>query len=94
LATAALNAIGYKARNEGHHFITIQSLAFTLGTEISTIRRLDKFRKKRNRSDYEKAGLVTESEVEELISLAEGLRTDIQAWLESFHPNLSPNDTI
>jgi hypothetical protein len=61
-ATAALAAAGYRARNEGQHYRLIQSLAFTVNTKPAVIKQLDKFRKKRNMSDYERAGLVTEQE--------------------------------
>jgi uncharacterized protein (UPF0332 family) len=73
-ATAALAATGYRARKEGQHYRVIQSLAFTINTDPAIIKQLDKFRQKRNISDYERAGLVTEQEAEEMIALAKQLR--------------------
>jgi len=58
-AKAALAAAGYRTSREAQHFRIIQSLAFTLRLEKSLIDKLDKFRKKRNISDYERAGLVS-----------------------------------
>jgi len=49
---------------------------------------LDKFREKRNISDYEKAGLVTEQEAEEMIALAKQLRDDVEQWLRAHYPSL------
>lgn len=88
-AAAALAASGYHARKEGQHYRVIQSLAFTVGTGRATIDLLDKFRQKRNVSDYERAGLVSEQEAEEMIALARQLRRDVEWWLRAHHPELT-----
>ena len=88
-AKAALAAVGYRARKEGQHYLVLQSLAFTVKMDRATIRQLDKFREKRNISDYERAGLVTEQEAEEMIALARQLRHDVEQWLRSHHPGLA-----
>jgi HEPN domain-containing protein len=88
-ATAALAATGYRARKEGHHYRVIQSLAYTIKAEPALIRQLDKFRQKRNISDYERAGLVTEQEAEEMLALAKQLRNDVEQWLRIHHPELA-----
>ena len=87
-AKAALAAAGYRTAREAQHFRIIQSLAFTLGLEKSLIDKLDKFRKKRNISDYERAGLVSEGEVEEAISLAQQLRQQVKEWIRSNYSHL------
>lgn len=86
-AKAALAAKGYRPRKEGQHYLVIQSLAFTLNTNPAVIKQLDKYRQKRNISDYETAGLVTEHEAEEMIELAKKLRYDVEQWLQKFYPN-------
>ena len=88
-ATAALAASGYRARKDGQHYRVIQSLAFTIKTGPATIKQLDKFREKRDISDYERAGLVTEQEAEEMIMLAKQLRYDVEQWLRSNHDELA-----
>jgi uncharacterized protein (UPF0332 family) len=88
-AKAALAAVGYRARKQGHHYLLIQSLSFTLNTDPAIIKRLDKFRQKRNISDYERAGLVTEQEAEEMIALAKQLRDDVEQWLRAHHRKLA-----
>ena len=88
-AKAALAAVGYRARKEGQHYLVIQSLAFTIKTDPAIIKQLDKFRQKRNISDYERAGLVTEQEAEEMIVLAKQLRDDVERWLRVHHPKLA-----
>jgi uncharacterized protein (UPF0332 family) len=88
-AKAALAAVGYRARKEGQHYLVLQSLAFTIKTDPATIKQLDKFREKRNISDYERAGMVTEQEAEEMIALAKQLRDDVAQWLRAHHPSLA-----
>jgi uncharacterized protein (UPF0332 family) len=88
-AKAALAAVGYRARKEGQRYLVLQSLVFTVKVDAATIKQLDKFREKRNISDYERAGLVTEQEAEEMITLARQLRHDVEQWLLAHYPSLA-----
>jgi hypothetical protein len=88
-AKAALAAAGYRARKEGQHYLVLQSLAFTVKTGPDIIAQLDKFREKRNISDYERAGVVTEQEAAEMVALARRLRADVEQWLRAHHPRLA-----
>lgn len=88
-ATAALAASGYRARKEGQHYHVLQSLAFTIKTDPAIIKQLDKFRLKRNVSDYESAGLVTEQEAEEMIALAKQIHDDVEQWIRAKHRGLA-----
>jgi uncharacterized protein (UPF0332 family) len=88
MARAALAASGYRASGEGAHYTTIQSLAFTIGLDAETINKFNKFRKKRNVSDYEMAGMVSYQEVNEAISLAYNLHKHVFSWLDANHPEL------
>lgn len=87
-AIAALAASGYRAKKEGHHYRVIQSLAYTIKAEPALIKQLDKFRQKRNISDYERSGMVTEQEAGAMILLAEELRNMVTFWLKKNHPEL------
>lgn len=87
-ATAALAATGYRAKHEAHHYRVIQSLAYTIGAKRSLIAQLDSFRKKRNISDYEQAGGVSDHEVQEMLALATALRHSVEEWLQENHPEL------
>jgi len=87
-ARAALAASGYRTSGEGGHYWTIQSLAFTLQLDTSTITKFNKFRQKRNISDYEMIGMVSEQEVNEMVALAKTLRETVAAWLKNNHPEL------
>ena len=88
LATAALAAAGYRAARESKHLRTIESLAFTLQLDRPEIRRFDAFRRKRNVSDYERAGATSETEAAEMKSLARDLIGRLDRWLEANHPAL------
>ncbi len=88
MARAALAASGYRTSGEGAHYLTIQSLAFTLRLDTGTIRKFNKFRQKRNISDYEMIGMVSEQEVAETIALAQELRDKVAEWLRKNHPEL------
>jgi hypothetical protein len=88
LSIAALAAIGYRAGREAHHYRAIQSLAFTIGASTDLVDQLDSFRKKRNISDYERTGAVSEHEAKEMLALAKTLRETVAAWLKNNHPEL------
>lgn len=88
LAAAALAATGYRAGREAHHYRAIQSLALTIGSSTDLVDQLDSFRKKRNISDYERAGAVSDQEAKEMLALAKMLRETVTTWLENNHPEL------
>ncbi len=89
LASAALAAAGYRVgRGGSHHHHTIQSLTHTLGLEAETLRLLDRFRKKRNVAEYDKAGMVSRQEAQEMLALAIDLRKRLVRWLGDSHPEL------
>jgi hypothetical protein len=87
-ATAALAAAGYRAERDQHHYRVIQSLALTLGLDATVIKLFDAFRKKRNRTGYERIGEVSDQEATEMVQLARGLRQQVAAWIKQNHKNL------
>lgn len=90
LATAALAVCGYEADRSNHHYRVIHSLALTVGVDPATIQTLDTCRKKRNISDYERAGAVSDVEVDSLRRIAVRLRKQVADWIATNHPDLSP----
>ncbi len=87
-AKIALAAAGYRAGHQSAHYWTIQSLKHTLGLDRMLVDRLDAFRKKRNVSDYEMVGAVTDREADEMLELAKFLRSKVEDWLRSRYPGL------
>ena len=90
VALAGLAAEGYRVARESHHFRAIQSLSLTLDCDTATVAHLDAFRKKRNISDYERAGSVSSKEADEMQELAHTLRAELVKWLSQKHPDLLP----
>ena len=90
LASAALAAAGYQADRTNHHYRVIQSLALTLGTDATTVRKFDLFRKKRNITDYERAETISDLEADEMWRLARRLRGEVVTWIKKHHPEHAP----
>lgn len=89
-ASAALAAAGYRpSRGADHHFRVIQSLTLTIRWDVVRVDTLDRFRKKRNVSSYERSGTVSDTDARKMQSLANDLRTDVIRWLEEQHPDLT-----
>jgi len=82
-AKAALAVAGYRASRESHHYRLIHSLAYTIQAEDKLIIQFDMFRKKRNISDYLRAGEVSDLEVKEMIALAKRLRNRAEEWIKA-----------
>lgn len=91
-ATAALAACGYRAVREAHHFRVIQSLVYTIGLEGKTVTQFDAFRKKRNVGGYERAGMVSDHEANEMLSLAKKIRERVESWFQEKYPELLSGD--
>lgn len=87
-ATAALAACGYRPSREAHHLRVIQSLRHTIGAGPALVAEFDAFRKKRNMGGYERAWVVSDKEADEMISLANKLRIDVENWFKANHPEL------
>ncbi len=88
VATLALAASGYRAQQEGHHYWSIQSLAFTLKLDAKTVDQLNAFRKKTNIADYERVGMVSEQEIKKMVALAKKLLAMVMEWLKKNQPEL------
>lgn len=52
--------------------------------------KFDVFRKKRNVSDYERAGTISDAEARDIIALAQRLRKDLLVWIAKNSPALKP----
>jgi len=87
-ATAALAAAGYRAPRDNHHYRVIQSLEFTTAPNRKFIDTLDGFRKKRNMSNYDVAGSVSDREADEMFRLAASVRADTEKWIKATRPEL------
>lgn len=88
-AKAALAASGYLAGKAGNaHYHTLQSLTLTIGLDAKTVARLDAFRKRRNSTEYDTAGVTSDSEADEMRKLAGDVSARVRTWLKEHHANL------
>ncbi len=86
LATVALAIRGYKAERGNHHYRVIGTLPYTLRLDDSSVTLFDLFRKKRNISDYEQAGTLSERDAQDMRRIAENLRKRLAEWICQEHP--------
>ena len=88
-ATIALRASGFRVPvSEGHHERTINSLKLTLRADSRLIAQLNGFRKKRSNITYDAAGTTSQSEVDNLLEIANDLYKFIIRWLRETHSDL------
>ena len=79
MATAALAASGYRASRVQHHLRVIGSLVFTIEADSRLVDLLNRFRRKRNISMYERPGSISDQEADEMIALAENLQKVVRS---------------
>lgn len=58
---------------------------------MDLIAKLDVFRKKRNISDYELSGSVSDQEAQEMLAIATALRKVVGGWLKENYPEFVSN---
>jgi hypothetical protein len=88
LSAMIVRAAGYRPRTVGGHYNTFVALeaADPAFTKLSAY--FDSCRFKRNLSEYTDAGIVTETEAEELLKAARQFAIDAEAWIKANHPSL------
>ena len=91
LATLALAAEGYRPERQRSHERAIQSLRLTITADARLVDTLDGVRRKRNLTNYERAGTTSPSEANEVYRLATQLREDVMKWLVDRHRDLVPD---
>jgi len=89
LCTILLYAEGYRPEKNLQHFRTIQSLPLILGKKHDPdAKYLDTCRNKRNVTEYDYVGGITEDDVAELVEYVNELRDEVLRWLNENHPEL------
>ncbi|MCK4536255.1 MAG: hypothetical protein KAT93_04535 [Desulfuromonadales bacterium] len=87
LCTILLHGSGYRPEKTLHHYRTIHSLPLILGESVQgDCEYLDVCRVKRNQAEYDRAGVVSENEADELIRFVEDFRMTVLEWLKTEHP--------
>jgi hypothetical protein len=90
LATIVLYAGGYRTgRGESKHYRIIQALPLVMGAKYTaTCTYLDNCRRKRNLSEYDAVGTISETEAKDLLAFAHDLKKEVLEWLTNEHPSL------
>ncbi|MEQ1902575.1 MAG: hypothetical protein ABL888_00150 [Pirellulaceae bacterium] len=90
LCSVALRACSYQVKKgQGNHKRTIESLPLTLGNEYSKIAdQIDTASRLRGQAQYDRSGVVSESDVKELLAIVVELRSKITIWLKDNYPSL------
>lgn len=89
LCTILLHSSGYRPEKNLAHYRTLQALPLILGNKhASNADYLDTCRKKRNETEYDFVGNVSEEEVHELLNFCKELKIEVTAWLKKNKRNL------
>ena len=88
-ATILLYCKGYKTRGTGHHYTVFNAMKEILGKEYYDLSYyFDSCRAKRNLTDYTSAGVVSETEAEELLAESKKFKEVILQWVQKKYPDL------
>jgi len=92
LCEAALHAAGFAVpKGARKHERLIESLKFTLqGRWLQDADFLDRCRRRRHQTMYERIGVVQQRDADELLATASNLHRDVRKWLRARHPVLAP----
>ena len=92
LCTIALYACGYDAqKGQSKHKRTIDSLQYTLGADWSEVAdHIERASRLRGQATYERIGVVSQRDADELLEVAQQLRSDVLQWLKTDHAELVP----
>jgi len=85
--TAIMYCLGYRTKGEAHHYYTFEFLREALGSKHED--QIDYFnscRSKRNRTDYDAAGEISETEVGELLEEANKFYKFTRNWISQKFP--------
>lgn len=89
LCSILLYAAGFKSERTLQHYRTIQAMPLILGEDRKKdAQYLDACRSKRNIAEYNRVGVVTERDAEELVQFVKEFKNDVINWLRKNRPNL------
>jgi len=92
LSKLVLYAAGYRTgRGESKHYRIIQALPLVMGPHLNLIRDFfDNCRRKRNISEYDAAGTISQKEAQDLLQTVTEFKVQVETWLQQNHPNVFP----
>ena len=88
-AKMAIACAGYRVKGTGAHHTTFEALKLALGSGVKkTADYLDRCRRKRNIIEYDSQGVVTSTDVDEILKQASALSRDVETWISKNYPTL------
>jgi hypothetical protein len=89
LSLIIVRAAGYRPRTVGGHYNTFVALETADPTFAALSAYFEGCRIKRNRSEYDAAGGVSETDASGLLATVQRFAIDVEAWVKTRHPNLA-----
>lgn len=88
LSLMVVRAAGYRPRSVGAHYNTFAALEVADAAFAAVSAYFDGCRIKRNVSEYEFAGGVSDTDADGLLKAAQQFAVDAEAWIKTHHPEL------
>ena len=89
LCSILLYVEGFKSERTLQHYRTIQAMPLILGEDRKKdAQYLDACRSKRNIAEYDRVGVVTEQDADELVEFIIEFKNDVINWLKKHRPEL------
>ena len=89
LSLIIVRAAGYRPRAVGGHYNTFVALETAESAFAALSTYFDGCRIKRNASEYDFAGGVSETDADGLLKTVQQFRIDAEGWVKTHHPNLA-----
>lgn len=87
MAKIAIACAGYRIKGQGAHQATFAALKLAMGPGAAAAATyLDRCRRKRNQLSYEAAGIVSETEADELLSQVVDFEKLVESWINEHYP--------
>ena len=89
LSLIIVRAAGYRPRAVGGHYNTFVALETAVPAFAALSIYFDGCRIKRNASEYDFEGCVSETDAEGLLKTVQQFRIDAEVWVKTHHPKLA-----
>jgi hypothetical protein len=90
LALMIVRSAGYRPKRFGGHFNTFEGLKAADPAKFQSFSAyLQICRMKRNDSEYDAAGGITNKDADELVKSLSQFAADVEAWISSHHPAMT-----
>jgi hypothetical protein len=87
LAKMVVACAGYRVKGPGAHKTMFDAVEVAMGAEVSDAALyFDRCRRKRNDLSYDAAGIISETEAEELLEEAGRFRVSVESWISKYYP--------